>query len=59
LSPSNWSSWPWQSTSKPANTAPAEAADRILASVQALAINQDDDLTLLVCDYLGAGPQPS
>ena len=32
----------------------AEAADRIIASVQQWAKSQDDDLTVLVCDYLAA-----
>jgi sigma-B regulation protein RsbU (phosphoserine phosphatase) len=30
-----------------------EAADHIVASVQRWAPSQDDDLTLLVCDYAG------
>jgi phosphoserine phosphatase RsbU/P len=33
---------------------PAEAADRIISSVQQWANLQDDDLSLLICDYLGA-----
>jgi sigma-B regulation protein RsbU (phosphoserine phosphatase) len=37
-----------------ANAAPDEAADRIVASVQAWSRAQDDDLTLLICDYLAA-----
>ncbi len=32
-----------------------EAADRIIASAQQWAKSQDDDLTVLVCDCLGAG----
>jgi sigma-B regulation protein RsbU (phosphoserine phosphatase) len=32
---------------------PSEAADRIIASVGQWAATQDDDLTVLVCDYLG------
>jgi sigma-B regulation protein RsbU (phosphoserine phosphatase) len=32
--------------------APAEAADRIISAVQKWAISQDDDLTVLVCDYM-------
>jgi len=32
---------------------PAEAADRIIASVGQWAVSQDDDLTVLVCDYVG------
>jgi hypothetical protein len=32
----------------------AEAADRIIASVQQWARWQDDDLTVLVCDFLAA-----
>jgi sigma-B regulation protein RsbU (phosphoserine phosphatase) len=31
-----------------------EAADRIVASVQRWAPSQDDDLTLLICDYAGS-----
>jgi len=31
-----------------------EAADRIIAASQQWAKSQDDDLTVLVCDYLGA-----
>jgi sigma-B regulation protein RsbU (phosphoserine phosphatase) len=38
-----------------ASFAPTEAADRIIAAVQAWSRSQDDDLTLLVCDYTGAG----
>jgi sigma-B regulation protein RsbU (phosphoserine phosphatase) len=34
---------------------PAEAADRIIDSVQQWARLQDDDLTVLVCDYRGVG----
>jgi phosphoserine phosphatase RsbU/P len=39
-------------------TAPLEAsdaADRIISSVRQWAASQDDDLTLLVCDYVGNG----
>jgi len=32
---------------------PSEAADRIIASVAQWAVSQDDDLTVLVCDYVG------
>jgi phosphoserine phosphatase RsbU/P len=32
---------------------PADAAGRIVAEVQQWAKSQDDDLTLLICDYLG------
>jgi sigma-B regulation protein RsbU (phosphoserine phosphatase) len=32
---------------------PSEVADRIIASVGQWAVSQDDDLTVLVCDYLG------
>jgi sigma-B regulation protein RsbU (phosphoserine phosphatase) len=35
-----------------AGVAVAEAAERIIASVQQWAKSQDDDLTVLVCDYL-------
>jgi phosphoserine phosphatase RsbU/P len=38
-------------------SAPADAADRIIATVQKWAASQDDDLTVLVCDYMGAAPQ--
>jgi sigma-B regulation protein RsbU (phosphoserine phosphatase) len=33
---------------------PDEAADRIIAAVQQWAKSQDDDLTLLICDFAGA-----
>jgi len=33
--------------------APADAADRIISAVQQWAKSQDDDLTVLVCDYVG------
>jgi predicted RNase H-like nuclease len=33
---------------------PQEAVDRIIAAVEHWAKAQDDDLTALVCDYLGA-----
>ena len=33
----------------------SEAADRIITSVQRWAVSQDDDLTVLVCDYVGDG----
>jgi sigma-B regulation protein RsbU (phosphoserine phosphatase) len=33
---------------------PAQAADRLIASAQQWAASQDDDLTVLVCDYLPA-----
>ena len=36
------------------NDGPAEAANRIIAEVQGWAKSQDDDLTLLVCDFVGA-----
>jgi phosphoserine phosphatase RsbU/P len=36
-----------------AQMAPVDAAERIVAQVQAWAKTQDDDLTLLVCDFLG------
>jgi sigma-B regulation protein RsbU (phosphoserine phosphatase) len=32
---------------------PSEAADRIIAAVGQWAVSQDDDLTVLVCDYVG------
>ena len=34
---------------------PSEVADRIIASVGQWAVSQDDDLTVLVCDYVGTG----
>lgn len=37
-----------------ANLSPNEAADRLIAQAQQWAKFQDDDLTVLVCDYLGA-----
>lgn len=33
---------------------PADAADRIIAAVKQWSASQDDDLTVLVCDYVGA-----
>jgi len=38
-----------------AGLTPDEAADRMIASVEQWARSQDDDLTVLVCDFLGAG----
>jgi phosphoserine phosphatase RsbU/P len=35
-------------------TAPAQAADSIIAAVQHWASSQDDDLTVLICDYISA-----
>jgi sigma-B regulation protein RsbU (phosphoserine phosphatase) len=37
-----------------AELAPDEAADRLIGAAQQWAKSQDDDLTVLVCDYLGA-----
>jgi sigma-B regulation protein RsbU (phosphoserine phosphatase) len=37
---------------------PSEAADRIIASVGQWAVSQDDDLTVLVCDYQGTAQRP-
>ncbi|MGI8771893.1 MAG: PP2C family protein-serine/threonine phosphatase [Acidobacteriaceae bacterium] len=39
---------------KGAHLSPQEAADLIIASVQAWSKSQDDDLTVLVCDYTGS-----
>jgi phosphoserine phosphatase RsbU/P len=39
--------------------APAEAADSIIALAQNWAYSQDDDLTVLVCDYVAAGSMAS
>jgi len=36
-----------------AGIAPSDAADRIISAVQEWAVSQDDDLTVLVCDYVG------
>ncbi|MBV8551848.1 MAG: PP2C family protein-serine/threonine phosphatase [Acidobacteriaceae bacterium] len=36
---------------KTAGSSPSEAADRILSSVQQWSATQDDDLTLIVCDF--------
>jgi sigma-B regulation protein RsbU (phosphoserine phosphatase) len=36
-----------------ANLAPDQAADHMIAAVEHWAKSQDDDLTVLVCDYLG------
>ena len=38
-----------------ASLAPKEAADRLIADAQQWAKSQDDDLTVLVCDYLATG----
>jgi sigma-B regulation protein RsbU (phosphoserine phosphatase) len=40
---------------KTGGLAPAEAASHIIAEVQQWAKSQDDDLTVLICDYLGMG----
>ncbi len=40
---------------KTASADPNAAADRIIAEVQQWAASQDDDLTVLVCDYVGNG----
>jgi sigma-B regulation protein RsbU (phosphoserine phosphatase) len=38
---------------------PSEAADHIIASVAQWSVSQDDDLTVLVCDYVGiVGAEP-
>jgi sigma-B regulation protein RsbU (phosphoserine phosphatase) len=39
---------------KTAGMAPSKAANLIIAAVEQWATTQDDDLTVLVCDYLGA-----
>ena len=36
-------------------TSPQQMADRIIGLVKAWSTSQDDDLTVLVCDYVGAG----
>jgi phosphoserine phosphatase RsbU/P len=38
-----------------AGFSPADAADRIISAAQRWAASQDDDLTVLMCDYVGAG----
>lgn len=38
-----------------AKFSPKDVADRIIASVERWAESQDDDLTVLVCDYVGTG----
>jgi sigma-B regulation protein RsbU (phosphoserine phosphatase) len=38
---------------KTAESAPKEAVDRIISVIQEWAVSQDDDLTVLVCDYVG------
>jgi sigma-B regulation protein RsbU (phosphoserine phosphatase) len=38
-----------------AGVSPAEAADRIISTAQQWAATQDDDLTVLMCDYIGNG----
>ncbi len=38
-----------------AGVSPVDVADRIIASVQQWAASQDDDLTVLVCDFVGNG----
>jgi sigma-B regulation protein RsbU (phosphoserine phosphatase) len=38
-----------------ATLTPDEAADHLIAAAQQWAKSQEDDLTVLVCDYLGAG----
>ena len=46
------------SYARPQTLSPSEAADRIIASVAQWAVSQDDDLTVLVCDYVGTPRQP-
>jgi phosphoserine phosphatase RsbU/P len=36
-----------------ARMTPAETAEHLIASVQSWARSQDDDLTVLVCDFIG------
>jgi hypothetical protein len=38
-----------------AGLSPGETADLILSSVKRWSVLQNDDRTLLVCDYTGAG----
>ena len=40
---------------KTAGVSPADAADRIISAAQQWAATQDDDLTVLMWDYVGAG----
>jgi sigma-B regulation protein RsbU (phosphoserine phosphatase) len=40
---------------KTAGSSPAEAADLILSSVQKWSAAQDDDLTLILCDFADSG----
>jgi phosphoserine phosphatase RsbU/P len=42
-----------------ASMAPREAAQKVIRSVQSWARAQEDDLTILVCDYAGALPAPA
>lgn len=32
---------------------PSETADHLIGAVQRWALSQDDDLTVLVCDFIG------
>lgn len=41
-----------------AGVPPTNAADHIIAAIEQWSASQDDDLTLLVCDYVGDGPRP-
>lgn len=41
---------------KTAGLSSSEAADSIMSSVRQWAAKQEDDLTVLVCDYVGDGP---
>jgi phosphoserine phosphatase RsbU/P len=41
---------------KTAGLSSSEAADSIISSVRQWSAKQDDDLTVLVCDYVGDGP---
>ena len=40
--------------SKSAALSPSEAIDHVVAAVQKWSTTQDDDLTVLVCDFVGA-----
>ncbi len=46
----------WSLLKKTVGLSSSEAADSIMSSVRLWSAKQDDDLTVLVCDYIGDGP---
>ena len=46
----------WSLLRKTVRLSSSEAADSIMSSVRQWSAKQDDDLNVLVCDYIGDGP---